>query len=363
MTMTPKHRVRSLVINTLLIALAFGLLALVIWKNRSQIREVLGRPLDPRLFALAFVIYLTGVMITFVRWYWLVRVVEPAFRLSYAILLGFIGIVFNLVIPGAVGGDLIKAAYLMRMKVNKTQAVATMVIDRILGLMGLFLLASIAGAVAWPIAPPQVKTLILVAWAAFGAGLLTLYAIFDQSLTRRYPSLLTGHGRLSAILTELKQLSETYRGNLGLVAAMLALSAFCHGLFVVAFYTVSRTIFPTRLPSLAQHFLMVPLTLFTTAVPLPFGALGLTEEASEQMFRLVSHPGGALAMMGFRVLMYAGALVGALVYLANLRQVRGLTEAAGHLEHELLEGDLDEHPTDLQDDHQSVLPQPPGTSG
>ena len=51
-------------------------------------------------------------------------------------LLGFIGIVFNLVIPGAVGGDLIKAAYLVRMHIKKTQAIASMVIDRILGLLG-----------------------------------------------------------------------------------------------------------------------------------------------------------------------------------------------------------------------------------
>jgi hypothetical protein len=84
---------------------------------------------------------------------------------------------------------------------------------------------------------------------------------------------------------------------------------------------------------------MVPLILFTTAVPLPFGALGLTEEVSDQLFALVRHPEGALAMMGFRVLMYAGALVSLTVYLANLRQVRGLTETAEHLEDELLEGD------------------------
>ena len=115
------------------------------------------------------------------------------------------------------------------------------------------------------------------------------------------------------------------------------LSSFVHALFVLAFYLVSRTLFPTRLPSLGQHFLMVPLTLFTTAVPLPFGALGLSEQVSEQLFKLVGHPGGALAMMGFRVLMYAGGLVSACVYLANLRQVRGLTETAEHLEEDLLE--------------------------
>jgi uncharacterized protein (TIRG00374 family) len=338
------HRARSLAINAVLVVVAFGLLGLVLWKNRDQVREVLGRPLDPRVFALGFVIYAIGSLLTFLRWFWLVRAVEPAFRLGHAMLLGFIGNVFNLVIPGAVGGDLIKAAYLMRMRVKKTQALATMVIDRILGLMGLFLLASIAGAVAWPIANRDVRVLIVAAWSALGIGLLALAAIFNQSLTRRFPGLLAGHGRLATVLNELTELSKTYRRRLGLVAAMLALSAFCHSLFVVAFYTVSRTMFPTHLPSLGQHFLMVPLILFTTAVPLPFGALGLTEGASQQMFKLVSHPGGALAMMGFRVLMYAFGLVGACVYLANLKQVRGLTEAAEHLEEELLEGDLDEHP-------------------
>ena len=60
--------------------------------------------------------------------------------------------------------------------------------------------------------------------------------------------------------------------------------------------------------TLVQHFLMVPLTLFSMAVPLPFGALGLSEEVGQQLFKLVGHPSGALAMMGFRVLMYGGGL-------------------------------------------------------
>src|SRR5439155_16451566 len=137
----------------------------------------------------------------------------------------------------------------------------------------------------------------------------------------------------------------TYRRRLGIVAGCLVLSSFIHSLFVVAFYLVSRTLFPSHLPSLGQHFLMVPLTLFTTAVPLPFGALGVSEQVSEELFKLVAHPGGVLAMLGFRVLMYGGGLICALVYLANLRQARGLTETAEHPEEEHLEGDLDEPDT------------------
>lgn len=337
----PRHPLRALLINVVLMAVAFGLLGYTIWKNRVQMREVLGRDLDPWLFALGFAIYMTAMLLTFFRWFLLVRALDLPFKVRDAIRLGFIGNFFNLVIPGAVGGDLIKAAYLSREQARKTQAIATMIIDRLLGLLGLFLLAGIAGAVAWPVATPEVRRLIVVVWAAVAMGLLLLTAIFGQALTRRFPGLLHHHGRLSALLTELKFMSESYRKRLGTVVGCLLFSTAIHALFVLAYYTVSCTLFPKGLPTLAQHFLMVPLTLFTTAVPLPFGALGLSEGVSDGLFRMVSHPGGALAMMGFRVLMYAGGLISVCFYLANLRQVRTLADSADELEQELLEGELE----------------------
>ena len=108
------------------------------------------------------------------------------------VLLGFIGMVFNLVIPGAVGGDLIKAAYLVRMRIRKTQAVASMVIDRILGLLGLFILAAVAGGFAWQLAPTDVRKLIIAAWVAVGAGFFALAVIFSQLMTRLFPRLRRG---------------------------------------------------------------------------------------------------------------------------------------------------------------------------
>src|SRR4051812_4742038 len=105
MKKSSKHPHRAL-INAFLIALAFGLLGFTIWKNRVQMREVLGRQLDLRFFALGFAIYMTAMLLTFFRWFVLVRALELPFRLRDAIRLGFIGNFFNLVIPGAVGGDL-----------------------------------------------------------------------------------------------------------------------------------------------------------------------------------------------------------------------------------------------------------------
>jgi uncharacterized protein (TIRG00374 family) len=328
MLMSKQRGGRGWVVNILLVAIGFGLLGLTLYSHRDQISNVFDRRVDVRLFLVAFAVYMLALLFTFSRWYLLVRVIEPRFRLGEAFLLGFIGNLFNLVIPGAVGGDLVKATYLVQMKINRTQAVASMVIDRILGLLGLFILAGIAGLFTWPMADRKVRILIGLVGAAVVAGLLVLTAIFSQSLTRAFPRLTEGDSKRAVLLRELKVMSETYRQRLGLVASCLLGSSFIHSLFVVAFYLVCRAIFGSELPGLPQHLLIVPLTLFSTAVPLPFGALGFSENVGETLGKMVGHPGGLLGTLGFRVLMYGAGLICAIVYLANLKQVRALTESA-----------------------------------
>lgn len=354
MSSTTKSGRSSLIVNAVLVTLAFGLLGAVVWGNRSKIQEIFSRPLDYRWLALAFAIYLVGLILTFFRWFLLVRAIEPNFKFRTTLILGFIGNVFNLVIPGAVGGDLIKAAYLVRMHIKKTQAVASMVIDRILGLMGLFVLASGAGIFAWSMATPEVAKLIGVAWGLTALSVLALLAIFGQVVSRMFPRTREGHGKLALLMTELNEMSSTYRQRPGLVAGSLALSAFVHTLNVIAFFLIGVLLYPNMKTTLADHFLMVPLTLFTMVVPLPFGALGLSEGIGDRLFALVNHPSGALAMMGFRVVMYGSGLVGACVYLAKLKEARSLTASAHHLEEEMAEGELEEdEPTSDESTNQS----------
>lgn len=339
-TTRPKSRWRGVLINGILMLAAFGLLGWTIWGNRSQIREVLDARPDWRLFVGALGVLVVALLLTFVRWFVLVRALGLPFRLRDALRLGFIGNVFNLVIPGAVGGDLIKAAFLCREQERKTQAVASMVIDRAVGLLGLFVLASIAGAVGWSGARAEVRTLILLAVGAVVAGVVGLAILFTPALYRPFLRLVAGRGKLETAFQELVAMASAYRRRLGVVAAMLALATFAHSLYVITFWMADLALYGSEAPSLARHLQLVPLVLFTTAVPLPFGALGLTEKASETMFDLIGFPGGAVAMMGYRVVMYAGGAISALVYLANARQVRALRRQAETLEADLEAGRL-----------------------
>jgi uncharacterized membrane protein YbhN (UPF0104 family) len=342
---SPRSPRRALLVNLLLFVIGFSLLGLVIYKNWDEIKKVFQNPVDYRFFGLGFAVYLTSLLITFARWHQLVKAQRMVFSFRNAVRLGFIGNLFNLVIPGAVGGDVIKAAFLCRMQPDKKpQAVASMVLDRILGLLGLFTLAGIAGAIYWasdeasatpvvsdgsilPSANFQIRLLICLVWGALLAGFAGLAVIFSPGLYRPLNRLVHGRGKLETIVKELEGIGLAYRERIALVVGMLGVATFVHALNVLAFYSASAALFET-LPTLAQHYLMVPLALFTTAVPLPFGALGLSEGISGKLFEMVHQHEGAIAMMAFRILMYGGGIISACVYLANLRQVQNLKKDA-----------------------------------
>jgi uncharacterized membrane protein YbhN (UPF0104 family) len=318
------------IVHNLLAAVAIGAMLIVLWQNRQTIAEASAQRFDLRLLGLALLITHASLLITFVRWSFLVKVIEPRFTVRCSVLLGFIGYVYNLAIPGAVGGDVIKATYLSRISTRTTRAIASTVIDRIVGLVGLFILAAVAGLLAWKLATPKVHIVIVAVWCALVLAVVTLAPILCGVSPRFFPRPDRGRlGQFAAIMAELDATSETYRRRPGVLLGSLGLSLISHGLNVIVFYLIGKMLFSSRLTTtLAQHFLMAPLTFFTMSVPLPFGALGLTEEVGGQLFHLVGHPGGAVAMMGLRLLMLVCGLEGACVYLFNLREIRDLSTAS-----------------------------------
>jgi glycosyltransferase 2 family protein len=325
----PPSSRRQWLVAAVKMLVAFGLLALVIVLNREQIREVLTRKLDLRFFLIGFVLYLSGMMLAFVRWAFYVRALNVPFRIRDGLRLGFVANLFNFVVPGGpVGGDVVRAAFLCREQAAwKTRSIASVVLDRLVGLLGLFLLACVAGTVAWHRLDRPVRRLVIVAWVV-SLVVVTLLAIgFSPALYRPLSRRFAGRKRLARRLNELVATGTLYRERLGIVLLGLAMAMTTHSLIILSFYAASRALFPA-IPSLAEHFTIVPLILVTTAVPLPFGALGLSEGISAHLFGLAAYPGGAVAMMGFRVVQYATAVISACVYATNRQQVRTLTRTA-----------------------------------
>jgi uncharacterized membrane protein YbhN (UPF0104 family) len=298
--------------------LTIALFALVFWRNQATIADVLGGPVDVRLVALALVITQISLVVTFVRWWILARVFAPDFPLRSAMVLGFIGYAFNLLIPGAVGGDVVKIAFLARMGIRKTPMIVSMVADRLLGLTGLLLLAAAAGALTGASGPPGVRLVIVATWGMLGLG-AGAAALFWANTGRLFAVRgLPRQAWASRLRIRLIAAARCYGRRPPILLAGLGLSLASQAMSVLVFFLIGKALFGAQVTaSLEQHFLMVPLTFLTMVLPLPWGALGLTEEVGGQLFKMVEQPGGAVVMMGLRLVMLVCALPGACLYLAN----------------------------------------------
>jgi uncharacterized protein (TIRG00374 family) len=109
----------------------------------------------------AFLVYGSVIPLCIYRWQMLLKV--QGIELSFWDLtrLTMIGVFWNVVVPGAVGGDLLKMAYLTKQAPDKkTEGVLSIMVDRIVGLLGLFVVASVSVLLAIPFimgSTPQIK--------------------------------------------------------------------------------------------------------------------------------------------------------------------------------------------------------------
>jgi glycosyltransferase 2 family protein len=137
----------KLAVKLLQWAILLGIVAYLvrdIYRNNS-FGELLGEPKQWHLLAAALLVTFVAVLLTIVRWFWLLRAHDLPLSMADALRLGFLGYLLNFVSLGAVGGDLFKAVFAARKcHARRTEAVATVILDRLIGLYIIFLMASVA---------------------------------------------------------------------------------------------------------------------------------------------------------------------------------------------------------------------------
>jgi len=318
---------------------SLAIVAWLIWDARGNqlFATLLHSRKDWGLLALAWLACFAAVAATFVRWFLLVRALDLPFTPRDAFRLGFLGYLFNFVSFGGVGGDLIKAVFIARqMPGRRAEAVATVVIDRLIGLYCLFILAALAlcctGQFASPI--PEVQGIARFTLACTGLGGLALVVVLVPGVTNgRLSEALGRLPRIGTILRKLITAVRIYRSRLAVLAAAGMLSLAVHALNAIGIYLAARGILP-RAPSLADHFVAVPLAMVTGVLPLPVGGLGAFEGVLEFLYRripagLAAEKGmGLLAAFAYRLVTVAIAAVGMGYYLAGRREVASLVQAA-----------------------------------
>lgn len=305
---------------------AAGLMWWLYNANCEHLGKLTDRAIDPVLIAAAFVTSVVSILLTFLRWRLLVLAQGFAFPLADAFRLGAWGFACNYVGPGALGGDLVKAIWLAKDQTSRRMAAAaTVVLDRALGMIMLFV---VGAAAAWlPTDLPKrrgMEIAILVLHAGGIAGLAGLALVLQPWFTNS--RLIQSLRRLPVVGKPIGEITDSfalYQRQTGSVVGSLVLSAFGHLGVLSAFYLCARGIHPAgEYPGYFAHLMFIPMAeLVGVVVPTPGGIGGLeaavqtsyewsiAEGADAAMVELFA-ANGFLTAIAFRVVSVATALTG-----------------------------------------------------
>ena len=165
--------------------LAIVILGALVWTNQSGFKDLRTRTINWSLFAVVLVVRFGSLCLTFSRWWLLVTGIGIPLKWMNAFRLGMFCEACNFVGPGAAGGDLVKAVWLVKDNPERrASAAATVLLDRILGLWALFLSGSLASLLPTPVPLTQeMKWAVAVLWLGSAGGLIGLTLLLTPAFT------------------------------------------------------------------------------------------------------------------------------------------------------------------------------------
>ncbi len=334
---------RYLVI-VLKIAISLAIIAFLVWRatlpqedGTNVFENLKNQPKDWPLLAAACLTCAVAVVLTFVRWWYLVRTLELPFHLTESLRLGFLGYLFNLAPMGIVGGDLLKAVMLARQHPRaRARAVASVAVDRIVGLFVLFMVASCAilltGCHRVPVAEIRVPCQVILVLTVLGG--LALTGLMSPGITDgRVSRALERIRHIGPALASLIEAVRMYRRKPHVLLAASAMSVGVHSLFVIGVFLIALGL-PGDDLSLGAQFVAVPISSTTQALPLPLGPfeffLDLFYAHMPGTATTIPAGQGLVVALAYRLITILIAAVGICYYLGSRREVAEVIQQAEH---------------------------------
>jgi len=220
-----------------------------------------------------------------------------------ALALSMMGALFGVVLPGLVGGDVIKAAYLFRDAAGyRSRVVATVIIDRIVGLYALFLLSTLASVAAWmtnsfPGSPQVLLVGPCITLVMTVGGLLVFgITVVDVPILRQFVC------RMPEKIRNLMAALVQYWNHPMPLLIAVGISMLSHAM-IVGTFILAAILLRDTLP-LYAHFVVDPMAMALNVVPLTPGGLGVTEGAFSYLFAMMGSTNGSLVALLGRFFQY-----------------------------------------------------------
>ena len=303
--------------------LAFGLIFYLVKSGRIDF-SILQKSLDHKLeWFLCFACLILNVLLGTLRWKNILEIkAERSFSYLKILKIGWIGLLFNTVLPGSVSGDFIKLVYAKPLdeKFTKTFLVTSVFLDRIFGLVGLLTLLGLSSIYNYGDLTAKSESLanlihfnflIFFGIILFIASILMPSKIQDKILgiTSKVPVIAT-------------HLTNTF-GQVWLVGKYrkvlftnVFLSMAGQTFFLLGFWIIASPFFNVDVP-FKYALTFIPLGLCTIAIPITPQGLGIGHAAFDTLFGYFGIDNGASL---FNLYFISGVLVnliGAIPYVLS----------------------------------------------
>lgn len=268
----------------------------------------------------AFAVLFFNLLLGALRWQWLLKAQGIRLPILRTLQLTFIGNFFNIALPGAVSGDFVKAFYIGReVHGQRGRAFGAILFDRVAGLSALVLLS--AGAVLF--GQHKLSHSVIIAIRTFLAIAATCVLAFYGYLflmREKHDPVLRILKNLEARFAKAGSLVRIYEGvrhyhhHRKVVFKVLLLSILIHSMIGWVFLQFAQAVGEERL-FLLPLYVVVPLGLLVTAVPIAPAGVGTGHAAFLYFFQLLGSPRGADVFTLYAISGLIFGAFGGLVYL------------------------------------------------
>lgn len=279
----------------------------------------------PWLLVMNLAIFAFGIVFGALRWSILLRLADVRMPFRRAVQLQFTSLFFNTVIPGNVGGDVVKSVYAARMTTPDKRPTVFLVVfmERLLGLGGLVVVAGfvtiLRGPVLWQ--NPQLRQLAI---AVAGLAVVTVLGPFVLVMVvrrsgDRLDRLTGGTTRIAKLLTQLVAAARLVSAGPKNLAIALAMSMAMHTAALVLFTAITGAITGQDVPFSAIATIY-PLGIISIVLPVAPAGMGVGHAVFNWLFSLVGLEQGATVFNVFLIGQVTPNLLGAIPYLALRRE-------------------------------------------
>lgn len=305
------------------LSVAIALTAYVIWAAEPRQVAAAARGADLRWIGAAVALVFADRALMAWRWIDLLAALSPGSRPPFAVVLRifFVSTFVGTFLP-SVGGDVYRAYSLSRHDVRMSESAASVLVDRMLGVLSIVLLGAAAVAAAPHLArDPRVVAALAAAGAVCLVAALAIFSGTAASVAQRAAGRLQ-HPALPRLILKMTDAVRRYANHRGELVRVLAVSIAVQVLRVLQAYCLGRAL-GIVLP-LSAYLVFVPIILLVMLLPITVNGLGTSQIAFVWLFTPAGVPEASAVALSliFVALGAVGNLPGAVLYAAGDSTVR-----------------------------------------